>query len=172
MKQAVWNMPERIYGNRFLIWILSFFLGHLLGVLCSGSASEPFLSGMHTAAGCRVSIIGLLSSVGLPFLLAAWAVYIRCPFLLVPIAFGKAFSFSCVGYRICTAWGDAGWLVAGLMMFGTLFSMPVLCWYCRCHIGGRDFSWVLFFMALACLVVIGIVDYCWIAPFLINIITF
>ena len=164
-------LPEQGYRKRILVLSIVFFLGHLLGVWVSGTASDFFVSQMRTAGASRVSIIGLLSSAVLPFLFSAFAVYAGRPVFLIPIAFCKAFLFSYVGYRWWIAWGHAGWLVTGLVMFTAILSLPVLCWYWLRYVGGRKFEWSVFFLVLGCLLAIGMVDHQWIVPFLIGIIT-
>lgn len=149
-----------------------FFLGQSLGILFSGSAGGLFHSSMSAVVSSRVSVFGLLSSVMLPLLISAFAVYIRQPLLLIPTAFWKAFLFSYLGCGLYRAWGNAGWLVSGLVMFGSVCSMPVLCWYWLRHIGGRPFDPRAFGLSLAGLAIVGILDYCLILPFLAEIITF
>ena len=169
---SVFQLPEP--GRRWKILVLSFsfFLGHLLGVMISGTAREFFVSGMRAAASSRVSIVGLLSSGVLPFLFSAFAVYGKRPVFLIPIAFGKAFLFSYVGYRWWITWGQAGWLVWGLVMFTALLSLPVLYWYWIRYIDGRAFEWRVFILALCCLLAIGFADHQWIVPFLRGVTTF
>ena len=127
---------------------------------------------MRTAVSSRVSIIGLLSSVVLPFLFSAFAVYLRQPMLLIPIAFLKAFLFSFLGYSVSAAWSHAGWLITGLLMFGSFASIPMLYWYWQRYIGGRGFENGVFCLVLGSLILIGILNYYLIVPFLANIIIF
>lgn len=169
---SVFNLPEPGRRKRILVLSFSFFLGHLLGVWISGTASELFLSEMRRATESPVSIIGLLSPSVLPFLFSAFAVYGKRPVFLIPIAFCKAFLFSYVGYRWWITWGQAGWLVTGLVMFTALLSLPVLYWYWLRYMDGRNFEWRVFFIVLTCLVAIGIADHQWIVPFLKGITTF
>ena len=123
---SVQNLPAVTCGNAKWFLGLSFFLGHVSGVWCSGSASDLFLPAMRMAVSGCVSIIGLLSCSLLTFLISALAVYQGRHILLIPIAFVKAFLFSYVGYRLFLAWGQAGWLVTGLMMFSSFCSLPSL----------------------------------------------
>ena len=172
MRISVFELPEHKRGRAHLVLALSFLLGHFWGIWFSGMASEQLSSATRMAAWNHVSVFGLLSSTVLPFLFSAFAVYLKQPILLIPIAFVKAFLFSYVGYHLWMAWGSAGWLIRGLMMFGTGLSMPVLYWYWQRYIDGRGFQWEVFLLTLGFLLVIGMVDYQWVAPFLIAIITF
>ena len=166
------DLPGAWCRGASLILALTFFLGLVLGIWFSGCASEHYLPAMRTAVSSRVSIIGLPSSAVLPLLFSAFAVYLRQPVLLIPIAFLKAFLFSFLGYSVFIAWSHAGWLIAGLLMFGSFASVPVLYWYWQRHIGGRAFETGVFCLILGMLLLIGTLNYYLIVPFLANIINF
>ena len=145
-------------------------LGAGFGIWSSVCAGEQLISTMHMAASSHVSMIGSLSAAALPFLFSAFAAYLGRPVLLIPIAFGKAFFFSYVTVGLLTAWASAGWLVVGLMCFGSMASMPLLCWYWLRCLQGHGFERGVFCLTLGCFLVIGIVDHCLIVPFLAGII--
>ena len=170
-KHSFISLPEIRHQGAPLLLAAFFFLGHFLGVWFSGLASEQLTSSMRAVVSSRVSIIGLLSSVVLPFLFSAFAAYLGRPVLLFPIAFWKAFLFSYLGYGLCAAWGSAGWLITFLTMFGSLCAMPVLYWYWR-RILAHRFEMVMSGVVLGILVLIVTVDYYLIIPFLGRIITF
>ena len=151
---------------------LFFLLGLLLGVWFSLCASDALVSPMRAVVSGRVSIIGLLSSLALPLLFSAFAVYIGRPLLLIPIAFCKAFSFSFLGCGLLTAWNSAGWLITCLTLFPTGCSLPVLCRYWLGQIFRPGFRLPPLLLSLAALAVIGIANYYLILPFLAVIITF
>ena len=169
---STYDLPAVTRGNAKWFLASSFLLGHLLGVWCSGSASDFYLSQMRAAVSGRVSIVGLLSCSLLTFLVSALTVYLGRRIFLIPIAFLKAFFFSYAGYRLYLAWGQAGWLVTGLTMFSSLCSLPVLYWYWRRCLEAGRFEWPVFRRVLALLLVIGLVDFYGIMPFLIDIISF
>lgn len=166
------HLPAFWRKGAALILASFFFLGHFLGVWFSSSASDPFYAAMRAAVSSRVSIPGLLSAMILPFLFSAFAVYLKQPMLLIPVAFLKAFFFSYVGYGFFAACGSAGWLVTWLAMFGSLCSLPVLYCYWRLHLNGKPFDPLLFFLGLGILVIIGCIDYFAVSPFLVSILTF
>lgn len=172
LKLSFSDWPGSHCRGASLILALTFFLGFMLGVWMSGCASDFLVCAMRTAVSSRVSIIGLLSSVVLPLLFSACAVYLNQPILLIPIAFLKAFLFSFLGYSLYTAWGGAGWLITGLMMSGTFASVPVFYWYWQRYIGGRAFEWDVLCLILGILLIIGLLDYYLIVPFLANIMNF
>ena len=172
MNHSFFCLPDHFHRKGPFLLTVFFLLGHLLGVWVSGHASDFLFSAMRTVVSSRVSIIGLLSALVLPFLFSAFAVYMTQPMLLFPIAFWKAFLFSYLSAGLLSAWGSAGWLVMPLVMFCSLCSMPVLYWYWQRHIGGEHFRWGTFSFTLAVLAAIGIVNLFVIEPFLVRIITF
>ena len=166
------DLPDQFRRKRPFLLTVFFLLGHLLGVWASGHTSSFLLSAMRTVVSSRVSVIGLFSSLVLPFLFSAFAVYLAQPLLLFPIAFWKAFLFSYTGSALFAYWGGAGWLIMPLLMFGSICSMPVLCWYWMHHICGRRFRCGIFFLIVGILAAIRIFDLFLIEPFLARIITF
>lgn len=150
----------------------SWFLGLVLGIVFSIAAGDPLVSLMRTAVNSRVSISGLLTAILLPFLLSAFAVLIHESWLLIPIAFFKAFLFSFLGFGVMAAYGSAGWLVRLLLMFSDCCSLPVLFWYWAAHIGGqRNAALPAAVLPLLIAVGIGSFDYYIISPFLAMLIS-
>ena len=100
--------------------------GLLLGVLSSLNAGDQTLSLMRTLPQGGVSIVSLLGSQLIPFLISAYAVNIHLHWLLFPVAFLKAFTFSRCAALITIAFHSAGWLLRLLLMFSDLILCPVL----------------------------------------------
>lgn len=171
-KRSLHHLPAFRHSRRAAALMAFFFLGHILGILTSGSAEDFFRSAMRTAASSPVSLGGLLTALVLPFLFSAFAVYVKQPMLLIPIAFWKAFLFSCLACGLFRVWGRAGWLITGLVISGRILAMPPLCWYWLHHIRGRRFEPGIFWLILSCLIAIGVAEYLLIVPFLGTIITF
>lgn len=147
-------------------WIL----GLMAGSACSVHSGTLLTSLMRTAASSRVSIVGLMSAVLLPLLFSAAAVYISNIWLLIPIAFSKAFLFAYFAAGLTLSFGSAGWLIRFLFMFSDCMILPLLWWYWICFIDGRN---RLFYrdtaVALAVAVMIGCFDYCTVSPFLASL---
>lgn len=147
--------------------------GLMLGLHYAYRADSTYFLLMRMAASCRVSIVGLLTAVFLPFLLSALAVYISRPELLLPVCFLKAFSFSCSAAAVSAAFGSAGWLIRFLLNFSECCTLPLLCLFWIRHISGvkrpagRDFL-------ICCIAVltIGALDYLLISPYLVDLIDF
>ena len=151
---------------------LSWILGLLLGILAVSSASEMIVPMMRSAVSGSVSIPGLLAATLLPFLFSAYAVYYSEPWLLLIISVVKSFAFGFCAFGIYLAYGQSAWLVRFLFLFSDVFMMPVLYVYWLRHISGQvqPKVWVNASCVAAALV-IGSIDYCLIAPFLVDIIS-
>lgn len=118
-----------------------------------------------------VSIVSLLSVTVLPFLLSASAVFSSCRWLLLPIAFFRAFLLSYVGMGIYGCFGSAGWLFRLLLCFSELFSTPLLYWFwLRCCDPDRGRIAPQGALTGALCLLIGSVDYCLISPQLRSLI--
>lgn len=146
-----------------------FMLGLFAGCLIFFSAESESASWMRAAADSRVSIVGLLSVILLPFLFSAFAVFIGQPWLLLPMAFCKAVSFSMVSLGLMVSFGSAGWLMRILLMFPDLLTLPLLFFFwLRCASGEGLKVW----SCLGCLMValaIGSMDFYIISPFLAGL---
>lgn len=145
--------------------------GIAAGLLLARYADEFQFSLMRRAAVCPVSIVGLLS-VLLPFLFTAFAVFVSNWWLIPCLAFCKGLLF---GYHACivtAAFGSAGWLVRYLLLFTDTWAVLILiwCWMQVCRsVRSRSLSRVGFCMAAA--LVLGMVDICFVSPFLAMLIS-
>jgi hypothetical protein len=125
---------------------------------------------MRMAPNVHVSITGLIASVFLPFLIAAFAAYISVPQLMYPLVFLKMMLFCLCGCCIYNVYGSAGWLVRVLLQFSDCCMVPVLCWFCLRHISGSAVSlWKDFVISTVAAGIVGIIDYCLISPFLASL---
>lgn len=167
------NLPQWWCRACTPVLALSWSLGLFAGVFFGIQAGPSVLSLMRAASVSRVSIVGLLICNVLPFLISAFAVSLQRSLLLPVIAFLKAFSFGFCAMAIVRAFGTAGWLVGGLLLFSDCLSLPALCWFWLRQADGRcvqlkkDLITGLLVTAIA-----GILDCCLIAPFLVHIIEF
>lgn len=165
------NLPAWRCKKPMFLLACAFLFGLISGVLFSMSASDALFPTMRAAVFGCVSIPGLLSATLLPFLFSAFAVYISCQKLLIPIAFCKAFVFAFVGTGILGAFGSAGWLVRLLLMFSDVASLPLLWWYWQKSLSGSGRFVRNTAIAAGFALLIGSVDYCVVSPFLANLIS-
>ena len=113
-------------------WLFGLGAGGLV-FRCSG---EHISSLMPLAAAGQLSIVSLLLSTSLPFLLSAFAVHISKPRLLLAVCFSKAF---CYGYVVCGVFGffgARGWLLRCLLLFTDTFACVLLYGFASRHISG------------------------------------
>ena len=162
------------HSRRRLAVILAFTwcAGLILGAYTAILADIPFFSMMRTAPDARVSIPGLLAVMLLPFLFSAFAVYVSSLWLLVPIAFSKAFLFSYLSTGLSAVAGTSGWLLRFLWMFSDCLTVPVLLWFWFSACSKRREA-ALINAAAALPVLIGIcyLDLQVISPFLVNLLS-
>ena len=146
---------------------LSWIIGLLNGLLFSLSADTLLSSTMRIAINGGMSISGLLTALLLPFLFSAFAVFISQLWLLIPIAFVKAFLFSFTGLGVLLTFGSAGWLICLLFMFAESLAMPILWWYWL-RVSGDSGRTVFHncFPAVLCVGLVGCIDQWIVAPFL------
>lgn len=159
-------------SRRYIAVVLAFVWcsGLVLGSAAAYYADTSFLSMMRTAVSGRVSISGLFAVFLFPLLFSAFAVYISCYWLFVPIAFLKAFSFSFFGCCLARSFGIAGFMVRMLVMFSDCLLMPVLLWLWFSSCCRQKRSVILrHCIAVLFLICIGFIDLNFISPFLANL---
>ena len=151
---------------------LSWCVGILLGMYFACSADAVSISQMRTVSNPGVSIVALLSVLLLPYLFTAFAVYLSQLWLLVPLAFLKAISFSYVGTFLFRASGAGGWLLRDLYLFSDCFSALILCWLwircCRCSSRG---AYLACLAAGSMLVLVALFDHHYISPLLFQLLS-
>lgn len=151
-----------------------FWISGLTGGILTGLMSGTFLTSMmrSTLAGA-VSIVSLMSTALLPFLLSAFAVFFSCRWLVYPIALLRAFLYGFSGQGITACFGSAGWLFRLLLCFTQLCCAPVFYWYCMQCLRPCGEGHGLRTVSVLCLVLlIGSIDYCLISPLFRDLIIF
>lgn len=149
-----------------------FFTGLVLGAFFSVlSGVRSFLWLPDAIVSCSF-LAGHILAIGFPFILSGFAVYVGFDYLLIPLAFSKAFLFSFLFVGIFNAFGAAGWLMVCFLMFPDALLLPVLWWFwidtALLHRGlnaGNLCISTLFIM------IVGSLDYFVITPFVINLIS-
>ena len=166
------HLPSLRCKDSMLFLAFAWIFGLVAGTVFSLSANGAFLAMMRSAVFSRASIVSLLSTLALPVLFSAFAVYISQPLLLIPAAFCKAFLFSSLSSGLLAAFGSAGWLICLLFMFSDILTLPLL--------------WSFWLKSLSCsrrsairsavpvlitTVIIGCAEYRFISPFLATILS-
>ena len=157
--------------RRQIILAFSCFSGNAFGLWVSGYSQETYFLLTRMAPSLHVSVPGLVACVYLPFLFAAFAVFLSHPSLLPLICFYKMFLFSWCGCSMVSTFGSAGWLVQMLVQFSDNLSLPMLCWFCVRHVDGRVESVTRdFLICTLWVLIVGITDLCVVSPFLASLI--
>ena len=159
------------FRSKFALHLASAWLtGLLFGAFFACSSDPSLFLVMRSAHKSAVSIVGLLSSMLLPLLLTALAVYISKIYFLIPIAFSKACLYAYISVAAFGCRSTGGWLYWLLLLFGDICSAPV---YLRLwmQIPTTLSKGPLFLSSLAGVLIIGFLDFQYISPFLAAILT-
>ena len=129
-------------------------------------AGEPYLLLMRMAVSCRVSIVGLVVCFA-PYLV--FVLFHSKPWLVCFLCGLRILLASTAILAIYISFGSAGWLVSLLMHFPDICLIPTMIWiYIRSNrVGIRQYCLAL---TVAYIVVVGMIYYCLISPFLANLI--
>lgn len=165
------RMARFLHHRVWQVWrsaatpLLAFFLtsGFVAGVcLFRGLFS---VSWMRSFLSDSVSIVNLILFTFLPFLITAYAVFLKMPGLIFPIAFIKGFLFSVSALHITLYFVEIGCLARYILLFSDVMSLPLLFFFWRRHISGIHTCSgveILFYFSLVSL--ICSIDYCLISP--------
>jgi hypothetical protein len=104
------------------VWITGF----AAGIFVSKRAAPLFLSLMRGLSFDSVSIVGLIVSAGVPFLISAFAVIYSRPLLFYSVCFLKSFYFVFSSVTIINHYGSGGWLVQRFLMANEILNLPIL----------------------------------------------
>lgn len=153
------------------VWTLAFswVFGVSLGLLYASHMHEDFSSMMRTAISSRVSIVGLLIILLLPYVSSVGAVFFH-PALVYLFAAGKGMCFSFCVYLIMVQFPSTGWLLCRLLLFSEFSVMvPMLLLWIRLLEDGQQSLKHDSLLYLIVALTIGILDYCIISPFTVNL---
>lgn len=110
------------------VWLSGLWAGFLI----YWKASNFYVSLMRGSSFSSVTIVGLILSSLLPFLISAFAVITFRPWVLYVVCFSKAFSFALVSAALQEHGTGGSWLVQRFVMFPEIFSIPFLyTFWCR-----------------------------------------
>ncbi len=158
------NREAAHISGRSVLFGLVWLSGLCFGGWIANQVSEHYLLLMRRAATAPVSIIGLLAGAGIPLLCVYFSVIISRPWLIYPVCFFKACSFSLTGFAIRTAFGSAGWLVRLLLQFTDGGALLLLCWFALRHLDGSTNKLKAdALLCGACIGCLGWFDYCYVS---------
>lgn len=140
-----------------------------LGAWFADTSGDTYIFLMRMAASRPVSIVGSAVSVFLPFLVSLFIITHSKPWLVYLICGIRIFLFSSAAFALDRSFGSAGWLVRLLLQMPDLCLIPVLIWLSLYSLAGRCAKRILI-CCIVFAVVIGMLDYCMISPFLANLI--
>lgn len=150
-------------------WLSGLYAGYAFFSHISASSITLMLS----VAENRMSIVGLLLSRILPFVIFAISLRYSKLFFVFTVIFLKAFSFSWCACSLTVAFGDAGWLVRWLLLFSDSCSVVLLLWFLfRNTVNSGTSLRTDLSLCITASVAIGCVDFCFVSPFaemLINL---
>lgn len=152
-------------------WILAFFwvAGLAFGTFSAFAAGPSLFLMMRGAAHGSLSIVSLLATLYLPFLLSAFAVFLSAYWLIFPLSFAKGFLFAFVSAGIVGAFGSAGWLFRLFLCFADHLSAPVLYWFWMYCLNNQSGIRLQFLLTGSCLFLIASTEYSVISPFLADL---
>ncbi len=145
--------------------------GILFGCLTAIRIPECDFSWMHTVPAHCASIVGLLFTGMLPFLLTAAAVCFSLEWTLFLLAFYRAFSIGYLSLLMLWSCDSGGWLARGMILFPDLICIPFLfrLWV-QIFQGATD---QLYGRLLSCSLIcaaVTAIDYLVISPYLASLI--
>ncbi len=139
------------------------------GILFADAVGDHYLLLMRMATGCRVSIVGTAVSVMMPFLVSLFFIVHSKPWLAYLACILHISDFSAAAYAIAASFNSAGWLIRQMMQFSDLCLIPILLNFCACRLGNK-ISTRMIAIGIMFVMIIGMIDYGLISPFLANLI--
>ena len=149
------------------------FAGLLLGSFLSKTVCNAFALSIYAVDYSCPDFFSLNVLLQFPLFLSFIVVYFRKFWLLYFLAFLKSFLFSFTATGCIYAFGSAGWLAYGLIMFADLVALPSIWWFWLQAVC-KNTKCILHssIVATFSILLIGCFYYFTIAPFLENLILF
>ena len=112
------GIRKTLFSRPFIV-ALTWISGLLTGVLLIHKTSVASL--MCSVHFTRISIVGFCGSLVLPFLLSYILFSYFHFYYILPLVFLKAFSFMYCYSNIMISFGNAGWLVVGILLLSDCY---------------------------------------------------
>ena len=143
-------------------------VGAVFGLLFADAFGYHYLLLMRMAAKSRVSIVGTVVSVWIPFLVSFIILVHSKPWLVYLLCTAHISRFGCTGFALLRSFGSAGWLIRGMLQFPDLCLIPVLLYFAACKLNGNICKRKIVYCIVFGLI-IGMMDYFLISPFLADL---
>ena len=160
----------RLRQRYYLYFSLAWLAGLIAGALTATQSAAIHNSLTQSLCYSRLSVVGFLASLSVPFLLSAIFFKMSLFGLVIPLILWKAFSYSWCVCAVLVSLADAGWLISRLLLFSDSVVTVLLLWFWFRGLDrestGRQVDLLL------CLVMtlsIGSIDCCVISPFGISL---
>lgn len=150
-----------------MVLAVCWFCGLICGIFYFYVCDDSVISLMHRMVFCPASIVGLLCTSFIPFLLTSYFVATSKSWVVFGICFFKSFLFSFVSIGCLTTFGSGGWLLRFFLLFCDCVVLPALLWYWMRFISAPlRACWIVTTIAFAIVIpLIAALDYRMIAPF-------
>ena len=148
------------------IWLA----GLVFGAFFALQADAAFTQLILIAAGNRVSILLLLITSLVPFLICAFAASPKRLTPIICIGFLKTFMFSYICIIAFKAFGNAAWLIQPMLQFTDLITLPFLYWFSINSLRKEQRIYRDLAICVGALLTAITLDYIFISPFLAMII--
>ena len=142
--------------------------GAVLGVIATNSLGANYLLMMRMACGSRVSIVGTVLTVCVPFSISYLLITHSKPWLVYFICTLHIFLFSSAAYAFNVYFGTSGWMIRIYMQFTEFALIPALLYFSILRLRGRLNKQMLYQYILIT-VIVGMIDYSWISPYLADL---
>lgn len=162
------------YRNLRFLLILCWPVGLLSGASSAFLCKDTLSLFLRQVIFCGdYSFSGLLFIRLLPILITILVFSYSRPFLLIPLAFLKAFVFSFIAVSVTFAFGLSAWLISTLLLLCEGLTLSVL-WFTWFVVLSGAVSYIHHEFTFSCVIVVLVFlfDYLYIAPFLSKLMLF
>ena len=166
MRKGWLSLSFNTRKEMLIVLAVFWFSGLLCGIFYFSVCDSSVISLMHRMVFCSASIVGLLSTSFIPFLLTSFFVAASRIWAVFLVSFVKAFLFSFVSIGCLTTFGSGGWLLRYFLLFCDCVFSPAFFWYCKRYIiPPVRARWIVTTVAFAVVIAnITALDYRIIAP--------
>ena len=155
----------------FRVCVLAFlWLGALISGVCITTYRSLFSTLMRMCAATHVSIVGLVVTLFLPYVIAVLSIHYDRPAVIYCLSTIKAYCSGVSLALIYTGFGTGCWIALPLILFSMLAGNVYLLYLCIRYIGSdKQLTLRNAVFSFIGILIIGIIDYLIISPFLVEV---